>query len=75
MIYITYLPYWSIWTLLELAKFTACQQTLYYIIDDRYDVIMKIFRWQVTDFIVLYQRAKFHAQSIYLSGFIKISFS
>ena len=29
MIYIIYFPYWPIWTLLELAKFTACQQTFY----------------------------------------------
>ena len=28
----------------------------------------------MTGFIVLYQRAKFHPQSIYLSGFIRISF-
>ena len=63
------------WTFLELAKFTTWQQTFYDIINRRYDVIVKIFRWHVTDFVDLYQRAKFCAQSIYLSGFTKISFS
>ena len=75
MIYIVYLSYWLISTILKLAKFMACQQTFYDIINRRYDVIMKIFRCHVTDFTVLYQPAKFHAQSIYLSGFIRISFS